>query len=173
MRLQMLWLLSLKRLHRVLHSWKARVRRQRRLTRVGRGPTRRRASDTADRASVPRRAASGQVAKPTRADTAQIGPTRAISAVSALQSPCRSPKTPSLTPIAHFVQKLQTPSLTPISIARLSLLSVLSGCLARPDSSRFEPKLADSGENGIRYGRYGHQNMPIPAETAVETGRNG
>nr|POE52619.1 hypothetical protein CFP56_35071 [Quercus suber] len=41
------------------------------------------ASDTANRASVPRRVASCHVAKPTRADAAQIGPTQAVSTIHA------------------------------------------------------------------------------------------
>nr|POF00766.1 hypothetical protein CFP56_68294 [Quercus suber] len=42
-----------------------------------RSRTRRRGRDAADRESVPRRAASGHVAAPTRADAARTGPTRA------------------------------------------------------------------------------------------------
>ena len=56
--------------------WNARTRLQRSRTRVRLGRTRQRGRDTADRASVPRQAASCHMDSPTRADAAQIGPYR-------------------------------------------------------------------------------------------------
>nr|POF19525.1 hypothetical protein CFP56_47705 [Quercus suber] len=121
----------------MVFSWKARVRRQRRRTCVRYARTQRRAADTVDRVSVPRRAASATWRSrlaPTRPKLGRLG-SHTLSLCPETPKPSVPPSLGSLFSLCSLVAALLgcsvlTPSLTPISIARLSLLSVLSGCSA-------------------------------------------